>query len=252
MAEQIHGWHAVAAVLASAPQRVHGVWLQAGREDERAHAVVAAAQDAGVAVHRVDRRELDQRAQATHQGVIAEVTPRPPADLAALLDNLDARSEPPLLLIADQVQDPRNLGALLRSAAAAGVAAVIVPADRSAALTPAARKTAAGAAELVMLVRVPNLARAMDRLRERGVWIHGLAGDGNGVLYDADLTGPLALALGAEATGLRRLTREHCDAVWHLPMAAGVESLNVSAAGAVALFEAVRQRARVAKRSPIA
>uniref|UniRef100_UPI0032B2018C 23S rRNA (guanosine(2251)-2'-O)-methyltransferase RlmB n=1 Tax=uncultured Abyssibacter sp. TaxID=2320202 RepID=UPI0032B2018C len=121
------------------------------------------------------------------------------------------------------------------------------PSDRSAALTPAVRKTAAGAAERILFVRVGNLARALDRLRERGIWVHGLAGDADADLYDADLTGAVALALGAEATGLRRLTRERCDGLWKLPMAAGVESLNVSAAGAASLFEAVRQR-RVARR----
>lgn len=242
MSEHIHGWHAVEAVLARAPEQVLALWVQQGREDARASRVCDAAHAAGVAVRRVERAVLDAKTEGRHQGVVAEITPRMPTDLAGLLDHLDTIAHAPLLLIADQVQDPRNLGALLRSAAAAGVDAVVVPADRSASLTPAARKTAAGAAEQIMLARVPNLARAMDRLRERGVWIHGLAGQGEATLFDADLTGPVALALGAEATGLRRLTRERCDALWRLPMAGGVESLNVSAAGAVAMFEAVRQR----------
>jgi len=248
MSELICGWHAVEAVLERDPRRIATIWLQQGRDDARAQQVRAAAQQAGLPLRTVDRRELDRMGDGTrHQGVIAEVQARPPADMAALLDLLDGLSRPPFLLVLDQVQDPGNLGALLRSAAAAGVDAVITPSDRSAALTPAVRKTAAGAAERILFVRVGNLARALDRLRERGIWVHGLAGDADADLYDADLTGAVALALGAEATGLRRLTRERCDGLWKLPMAAGVESLNVSAAGAASLFEAVRQR-RVARR----
>ena len=247
MSEVICGWHAVEAMLERDPQRITAIWIQQGRDDARVQQLRAAAQRAGRAVRMVDRPGLDERsAGIRHQGVVAEVEPRPPADLAALVDLLDGLSRPPLLLVLDQVQDPHNLGALLRSAAAAGVDAVITPSDRSASLTPVVRKTAAGAAERVMFVRVGNLARALDRLRERGVWIHGLAGDADGDVYEADLTGAVALILGAEASGLRRLTRDRCDGLWKLPMASGVESLNVSAAGAVALFEAVRQR-RIAR-----
>ncbi|MEC9406838.1 MAG: 23S rRNA (guanosine(2251)-2'-O)-methyltransferase RlmB [Pseudomonadota bacterium] len=243
MSELICGFHAVEAVLEQASQRVTSLWVQAGRKDSRMQNLAERAQALGVPVRQLPREELDRRSQGVrHQGVMAEVAARPPADFAALLDYLDTLDRPPLLLVLDQVQDPHNLGALLRTAAAAGVDAVITPSDRSAGLTPVVRKTAAGAAERILFVRVGNLARALDRLRERGIWVHGLAGQAEAELYAADLTGALALVMGAEATGLRRLTRDRCDALWRLPMASGVESLNVSAAGAVALFEAVRQR----------
>lgn len=243
MSEMICGFHAVEAALEQSPERISVLWLQADRRDVRAAALQDRAKQLGLPIKMAARDELDRRSQGVrHQGVVAEAQPRAPADLAALLDLLDGLDRPPFLLVLDQVQDPHNLGALLRSAAAAGVDAVVTPSDRSAGLTPAVRKTAAGAAERILFVRVGNLARALDRLRERGVWVHGLAGQADGDFFASDLTGPVALVMGAEANGLRRLTRDRCDALWRLPMASGVESLNVSAAGAVALFEAVRQR----------
>jgi 23S rRNA (guanosine2251-2'-O)-methyltransferase len=148
-----------------------------------------------------------------------------------------------LLLILDGVQDPHNLGACLRSAAAAGATAVIVPKDRAATLTPTARKVAAGGAERVPLVRVTNLARCMKDLQDAGIWIVGLAGEAEASLYSVDLKGPMAIAMGGEGEGLRRLTREHCDYLAKIPMASGMESLNVSVAAGISLFEALRQRA---------
>src|SRR5262249_36527281 len=157
------------------------------------------------------------------------------------LDDVLARVEPStLLLLLDGVTDPRNLGACLRTAAAAGASAVVVPRDRSASLTDVASKAAAGAAEALPLIAVTNLARAMDELKQAGIWIAGAATDSERTIFELDLRGPLAWALGAEGTGLRRLTRERCDWLAHIPMSADVDSLNVSVATGVCLFETVR------------
>jgi 23S rRNA (guanosine2251-2'-O)-methyltransferase len=161
------------------------------------------------------------------------------ADLSEILRNL---TEPPFLLLLDNIQDPHNLGACLRSADAAGVHAVIVPKDRSVSLTPVVRTVACGAAEKIPFVQVTNLARTMDQLREAGIWMVGAAGEAAQDLYQIDLTGPLGIVTGAEGSGLRRLTREKCDFLVRIPMFGSVESLNVSVATGVCLFEAVRQR----------
>jgi len=161
------------------------------------------------------------------------------SDLSEILRSL---AEPPFLLLLDNVQDPHNLGACLRSADAAGVHAVIVPKDRSVSLTPVVRTVACGAAEKIPFVQVTNLARTMDQLREAGVWLVGTAGEATQNLYEIDLTGPLGIVMGAEGSGLRRLTRERCDFLARIPMLGSVESLNVSVATGVCLFEAVRQR----------
>ncbi|KZY66269.1 23S rRNA (guanosine(2251)-2'-O)-methyltransferase RlmB, partial [Oleiphilus sp. HI0065] len=160
-------------------------------------------------------------------------------DLEALLDALDV---PPFLLILDSVTDPHNLGACLRSADAAGVHALITPKDKAAPLNAVARNVASGAADQVPLVRVTNLARTMRSLQDRGIWITGAAGEGESTIYQADFKGPMAIAMGAEGSGLRRLTREHCDQLSQIPMAGSVSSLNVSVATGVFLFEALRQR----------
>ena len=159
--------------------------------------------------------------------------------LDELLDRLEV---PPLLLVLDGVTDPHNLGACLRTADAAGVHAVIIPKDKSATLNSTVRKVACGAAEVVPLVAVTNLARALEKLRQKGLWVVGTAGDAEQTLYQQDMTGPLILVMGAEGTGMRRLTREHCDYLVHLPMQGSVSSLNVSVATGVCLFEAQRQR----------
>ena len=160
-----------------------------------------------------------------------------------LLQFVEQSEQPSLILVLDGVTDPHNLGACLRSADAAGVHAVVVPKDKSADLSPTVRKVACGAAEVVPFVRVTNLSRTLEALKERGVWLFGAAGEAEKSIYDNDLTGSMALVMGAEGAGLRRLTREHCDHLVKLPMAGSVSSLNVSVATGVCLFEAVRQRA---------
>ncbi len=242
----VAGIHAVRSALKFGPDGVGELWLERSRRDRRLAELADIARHAGIRIRQADRDELDQAAQgANHQGAVAWVrapAARPAQDLDALLD---ATAGPPLLLLLDEVQDPHNLGACLRTADAAGVQAVIAPKDNSAGLTPVACKVASGAAETVPYIQVTNLSRTMDRLRERGIWLVGAAGDASSELYAADLTDPIGLVMGSEGTGLRRLTRERCDLLVRLPMLGRVESLNVSVAVGVCLYEAVRQRNRV-------
>lgn len=239
---EIFGLHAVKAVLEREPQRVLHIWVQQDRNDARMGEVLELASRFGVHVEPVTRAKLDLRSEGQHQGVIARIKPIPEWQEQDLLNWLSHADKSPLLLVLDGVTDPHNLGACLRSADAAGVHAVIVPKDKSAALTPAARKIASGAAEAVPLVRVTNLARFLRSLTDAGIWVVGTAGEADQTLYDANLKGPLAIVLGAEGRGMRRLTREHCDSLARLPMVGTVESLNVSVACGVVLFEALRQR----------
>jgi 23S rRNA (guanosine2251-2'-O)-methyltransferase len=246
--ERVYGLHAVEGVLRKDPRRVTSLQLQRGRRDRRLQTVQALAEAADVPVSWVERRELDAQAGGRHQGALALLSEDAPAqDLrwgeVQLMEVL-ARpaAEPPLLLVLDGVTDPHNLGACLRSADAAGVLAVIVPKDRSADITPVVRKVACGATESVPLVRVTNLARTLRALKEAGVWVYGAAGEATEGIFTAKLAGPLALVMGAEGSGLRRLTRECCDGLLALPMAGAVSSLNVSVATGIFLFEARRQR----------
>ena len=261
------GIHAVTALLRRHPASVSRVHIQQGRRDARLQAVRDLCREAGLDIEELDRRSMDRQHPGVHQGVAALHTEgggandttdstgkHPPRSkgkdasrqLDALLDSLlDSPLHDPLLLVLDGVTDPRNLGACLRCADAAGADAVIIPKDRSAPLNDAARKAASGAAETVPLLRVTNLARCLDGLKQRGLWLAGAAEDAATPLYQQDLRGPLALVLGSEGSGLRRLTRQRCDYILSIPMAGGVSSLNVSAAAAVCLFEAVRQRGAV-------
>lgn len=241
--EKIYGVHAVEALLRHHPKRVKQLWLAEGRHDPRVQALIQLAQEARVTVGQRDRRELDEWAEdGTHQGVVAEVSPSQVWGEAMLEELLDRAEGPPLLLVLDGVTDPHNLGACLRTADAAGVLAVIIPKDKSATLNATVRKVACGAAEVVPLVAVTNLARTLEKLQQRGLWTVGTAGEAEQELYQQDLTGPTVLIMGAEGKGMRRLTREHCDYLVKLPMAGSVSSLNVSVATGVCLFEAVRQR----------
>lgn len=244
--ETVYGVHAVRALLHRRPKDVQRLLLQAGRSDKRVQELVELARAQGVKVETRPAAEIDAMAPGqVHQGVIARVLPAAPLDEDELLIRLDALGRPPFLLVLDGVQDPHNLGACLRTADCAGVDAVIVPRDRASGLTAAVRKVAAGAAESVPFVQVTNLARFLRALRDQGVWIIGADGEADTVHHDVDLKGPLALVLGAEGTGMRRLTREHCDRVVQLPMHGAVESLNVSVAAGVLLYEALRQRGPV-------
>ncbi len=240
--EYVYGIHAVAALLESEPERILEVYLAKGRDDARLRALEEAARAAGIAVTRVNRATLDAKtAGGIHQGAAARARAAKLLGDAELAEFLGGAKEP-LLLILDGVTDVRNLGACLRCCDGAGADALVVPRDRSAGLTSAAVKAACGAAESVPVFRVANLARTLKELRERFVRVVGAAGEAEKVVYRADLTGPLALVMGAEDAGLRRLTRENCDELVKLPMLGRVTSLNVSVAAGICLYEARRQR----------
>ncbi len=240
--ERIYGVHAVEALLRHHPKRVKQLWLAAGRQDPRVQVLVDLAGQQRIAVGQKDRRDLDEWAEGVHQGVVAEVSPSQVWGENMLDELLDRATTQPLLLVLDGVTDPHNLGACMRTADAAGAHAVIVPKDKSATLNATVRKVACGAAEVIPLVAVTNLARTLEKLQQRGLWIVGTAGEAEQELYQQDMTGPTVLVMGAEGKGMRRLTREHCDYLVKLPMAGSVSSLNVSVATGVCLFEAVRQR----------
>jgi 23S rRNA (guanosine2251-2'-O)-methyltransferase len=242
--ETVYGMHAVRALIERRAAAVRRVLVQAGRADRRAQELAEYARSCGVAVETRPAAELDALAGGgVHQGVVARVAPAAPLAEEDLLVRLGATGRPPLVLVLDGVQDPHNLGACLRTADAAGADAVVVPRDRAVGLTPVVRKVAAGAAETVAFTQVTNLARFLRALKEQGLWVVGTDGEADTLHYAADLKGPLALVLGAEGTGMRRLTREHCDLVVRLPMQGAVESLNVSVAAGIVLYEALRQRA---------
>ena len=244
--QRVFGLHAVTSLLRRSPVRITVLLVQDNRADARIAEVLALAEQAQVAVRRVARRELDECVPGvSHQGVVAEMggsTGLAEKELPAFLEQLDV---PAFLLVLDSVQDPHNLGACLRSADAAGVHVVIIPKDKSAPLTATVRKVACGAADALPVVRVTNLARTLKSLRDQGIWIYGAAGEAEKSIYDTDLNGPLALVLGGEGKGLRRLTREYCDQLVSIPLTGSVSSLNVSVATGVCLFEARRQRCQL-------
>jgi len=242
----VFGFHAVLTRLRADPSSVLEIFLDEARHDARAKDLVAAAEQAGAKLARVPAKRLDGfYGGGRHQGVVARVEVKRVADsLDELLEGIEG---PPLLLVLDGVTDPHNLGACLRVANAAGVHAVIAPKDRAAGINPTVSKVASGAAELTPYLMVTNLARTLDELKERNIWVVGTADDAPQDLYGADLPDSIAWVLGAEGEGMRRLTRERCDLLVRIPMRGGVESLNVSVAAGVVLYESVRRAARKAR-----
>lgn len=240
--EWLYGLHALTAVLEKEPERIMELWALKGRDDERLITVINLCRKHGVSVQFCNRQTLDNKVNGErHQGVVARARPARALDendLALLM----SESSQPLFLVLDGVTDPHNLGACLRTADAAGVTAVIVPKDKSVSLTATVRKVACGAAEVMPLIQVTNLSRTLKQLQQDGVWVVGTAGESEKSYYELSLTGPLAIVMGAEGKGMRRLTRETCDDLAKLPMAGDVSSLNVSVATGVCLYEAVRQR----------
>jgi 23S rRNA (guanosine2251-2'-O)-methyltransferase len=244
MSEVAFGIHAVNSLLRRSPDRILSLSIQVDRNDKRIQELVSLAQNQGIALARVPKAELDELTTERHQGVVAVIER---IETTALLSERDLPSflgaiACPLVLVLDGVTDPHNLGACLRSADAAGVHAVVVPKDNSAELNATARKVASGAADVVPLVSVTNLARTLKALKDAGLWVIGTTGDADVLVYEQDLALPAAIVMGAEGAGMRRLTTEACDFLVKLPMLGAVSSLNVSVATGIILFEAVRQR----------
>jgi 23S rRNA (guanosine2251-2'-O)-methyltransferase len=240
----VYGLHAVNAALERAPERVLELWIADARNDARTRDLNERAGRVGVHVHSVSADALAKLVgDVVHQGAVAAMRPLKAWDEHDLTEALNQLTVDPLLLILDGITDPHNLGACLRTADAAGAHAVVIPKDRAASVDGVVRKVAAGAAEFIPVASVTNLARTLEALKERGVWVVGTDGEAEKTIYSTDLKRPLALVLGAEGGGMRRLTRDTCDFLVRIPMAGHMQSLNVSVAAGIALFEALRQRA---------
>lgn len=240
---KLFGMHAVQAALDYSPSRISRVWVDGQRNDNRVCKILENLAALGIEPEKIDRKKLDRLAEGqNHQGIAMEVEmpgELPESDLKDAVLSLD---KPALFLVLDNVQDPHNLGACLRTSDAAGVNGVIVTKDNATGITPTVCKVASGAAETVPVYQVTNLARTLRWLKEQGIWVAGAAGEAEQSIYDSDLTLPLAIVIGAEGSGLRRLTREQCDFLIKLPMLGRIESLNLSVAAGVMLYEALRQR----------
>ena len=240
---KLFGLHSVQAALDYSPKKIHKAWIDSGRQDKRLTQAVDDLLALGIEPEKVDRKKLDRMADNhNHQGIVIEVEmpgELSESDLKTAVENL---SETALFLVLDNVQDPHNLGACLRTADATGVQGVIITKDNATGITPTVCKVASGAAETVPVYQVTNLARTLRWLKGEGLWIMGAAGKTTETVYKTDFTVPMALVVGAEGKGLRRLTKEQCDVLVSVPMLGQVDSLNLSVATGVLLYEAVRQR----------
>jgi len=242
-AKILFGFHAVTVRLKTAPESILEIHVDAARRDARMRQFVERAKEAGAkVVDSDDQRLIRLGGSPRHQGVVAKVNAL--VAVNSLDDVLDGVEGPPLVLVLDGVTDPHNLGACLRVADGAGAHAVVAPKDHAVGLNATVAKVASGASETVPYLMVTNLARTLNELKERDIQVIGTAEDAEQTLYDVDLTGPVALVLGAEGAGMRALTRKTCDVLVRIPMAGAVESLNVSVASGVCLYEALRQRTR--------
>lgn len=244
--EWLYGIHALTAVLEREPQRILEIYIAKGRDDERLHTLINLARKNGLGIQFCNKKILDDKAQGeSHQGVVARAQPAKTLsenDLDEIITHAHNMGKAPFLLVLDGVTDPHNLGAVLRSADAAGVDAVIVTKDKSASLNATVRKVACGAADVIPLIQVTNLSRTLAELQEKAIWVVGTAGEAQQSVFDCKMNGPIALVMGAEGKGMRRLTRERCDELIKLPMHGTVSSLNVSVATGICLYEILRQR----------
>ncbi len=238
----IEGRNAVIEAL-RAGRTIDKIFIQKGDTDKTLGHIASKARDAGVVVVDADKRKLDGMSQThAHQGVIALAALREYCSVADILAIAQERSEPPFVVICDEISDPQNLGAIIRTAEAAGVHGIVIPKRRSAGLTSIVDKTSAGAAEHMAVARVANLSAAIKELQEAGVWVYGTAAEGRSELWQTDLKGSIALVIGSEGDGISRLIRENCDFLVSIPMLGKVSSLNASAAAAVLIYEVLRQR----------
>ncbi len=239
----IYGHHAVLSVLKHEPETIVELWVDAGRHDGRAKEIVDLARLSGISAKRIKRELLDDKTNsARHQGFVASSQQTTTLDEKSLETMLGKLDESAFLLLLDGIQDPHNLGACLRSADAAGVHGVIIPRDKSCSLTATVRKVASGAVESLPLFQVTNLVRTMEMLKQTGIWLYGTDSKADSSVFNTDFNGAVAIVMGAEGKGLRRLTREHCDTLMSLPMSGSVSSLNISVAAGICMYEVVRQR----------
>lgn len=238
----IEGRNAVIEAL-RAGTPIDKIYLAKGDTDKTLGHIASRARSAGVVVVEADRHKLDNMSRThAHQGVIALAAVREYVSVQSLLDAAAQKGEAPLLVVCDEISDPHNLGAILRTAECAGAHGVIIPKRRSAGLTAIVAKTSAGAVSYMPVARVANLASTLEELKKQGVWIFGTAADGTTTLYEADLKGPAAIVIGSEGSGMSRLVAQHCDFLVRIPLRGSISSLNASAAASVLLYEAVRQR----------
>ena len=239
---QLEGRNALTEALRSG-RTIDKVFIASGETDRGLQRLAAQAKESGAVVVPVDRRKLDQMSQShSHQGVIALVAAREYASVEDILAEAEQRGEQPLIVICDELSDPHNLGAILRSAECAGAHGVIIPKRRSVGLTAVVAKASAGAVEYMKVARVTNISATIEDLKTRGVWIFGTAAEGSIPMYEADLKGAAAIVIGSEGDGMSRLVREKCDVTVNIPMKGKISSLNASAAASILLYEAVRQR----------
>ena len=238
----IEGRNAVIEALRSG-ETIDKIYLAKGETDKTLGHIASRAREKGIVVVEADRRKLDGMSRThAHQGVIALAAVREYVTVESILQTAADRGEAPLLVVCDEISDPHNLGAILRTAECAGAHGVIIPKRRSAGLTAIVAKTSAGAVSYMPVARVPNIPALLKDLKKQGVWVFGTAADGNTALYDADLKGPAAIVIGSEGDGMTRLVSENCDFLVSIPMRGHISSLNASAAAAILLYEAVRQR----------
>lgn len=241
--QYVYGLHAVTSLLNNRHRTVKQLYINQDRIDQRLQSLLSLASQRQVPIENLSIQKMNQRfPEFSHQGVVAHAGVLPNYSEGDLLTLLAKSKQPALILILDGITDPHNLGACLRTADAAGVDFVIIPKDKNVGITPVVSKVASGAAESMPLVRVTNLVRALEIIKQEGVWIYGAAGEASQSIYQVDFKSTVAFVFGGEGSGLRRLTREHCDNLFALPMLGAVESLNVSVATGIALYEAVRQR----------
>ncbi len=241
--EILFGIHPIQEVLASGQRPIHKLYLLRGRADKPVQTILKLAKAQGIAIYFESREVLDRLASNTrHQGVVGLLGGTSYATIDELFQTSQKRNEPPFFVLLDGVEDPRNLGAIIRTAEAVGAHGLIIPQRRASGITAAVAKAAAGAEEFLPVVQVVNLNQTIQDLKAQGLWIYGLDAKAKQVYYQADLTGPLALVVGGEGKGIRRLVSEHCDALISIPMVGRVESLNVSVAAAIVLYEVLRQR----------
>jgi 23S rRNA (guanosine2251-2'-O)-methyltransferase len=243
--QRVYGIHAVESILNNRPEQVLTVWFVKERNDKRLQTLHHLAEKLGLGIQSANAKKLNELAGDTHhQGVVAEYRVAKPWTEAELMEKLEQTKQDCLLLVLEGIQDPHNLGACLRTADAAGVFAVVIPRDKAASITPIVRKVACGAAEHVPIVVVGNVTRFLETLKPLGIWIKGATGEAKASIFETDFTGKVAIVMGAEGSGLKRITESTCDSLFSIPMNGSVESLNVSVATGICLYEALRQRMR--------